>query len=250
MRNETEWRPSKYVMRDGRLHASSDVRMVAPGSWLITDLVAERYSAAAHHLRAGRVLDLGCGAVPLYEFYRSRVESVVCIDWPGTLHGQKHLDCYADLNLGVPICEASCDTVILSDVLEHVYAHGRLVGEIARVLRPDGALMMNVPFLYRIHEEPNDHFRYTEFALRRMLGDAGLEVLSIQPIGGLLEVIADLVAKTLARVPLAGRLLAMALQRSVRWLGKIPWVGGAMARSGRVFPLGYMVIARRRTQQS
>jgi SAM-dependent methyltransferase len=245
MRYEAEWRPSKYVLRRGRLRASSDTRMVAAGSWLIADLVAECYWSARSWLRPGRVLDLGCGSVPLYEVYRPIATSIVCLDWPGTLHERKHVDCFTDLNRGVPVADRSCDTALLSDVLEHVYDHRLVLEEIARVLKPDGVLVMNTPFLYRIHEAPHDYFRYTEFALRRMLETAGFHVAELRPVGGILEVVGDLLGKVTARIPVIGGFVATQVQRTIRFAAGSRLLGRSMVRSGTVFPLGYFIVASR-----
>jgi hypothetical protein len=47
-------------------------------------------------------------------------------------------------------------------------------------------------------------YRYTEFALRRYIELAGLQLLSLEPLGGPPEVMAELFAKHVARVPLVG----------------------------------------------
>jgi len=247
MRCTDEWQPSKFVLRGGRLRASTNTHAVGVGSWLITDLTAACYWNARNQLRQGAVLDLGCGTVPLYPVYADVAESVWCLDWPGSLHERKHVDCFADLNRGVPLVDRCFDTVILSDVLEHIYEHRALMREIGRVLKPGGVLIMNSPFLYRIHEAPNDHFRYTEFALRRMTAEAGLDIVLLEPVGGVLEVFTDIVAKMLARLPVLGGALANAMQRMTSMLGHWSFARRARLRTGSVFPLAYFVVARRRT---
>ena len=51
----------------------------------------------------------------------------------------------ADLEQGLPIRGGTFDTVICLDLLEHVVERDRLLGEIRRVLRPGGALLLAVP---------------------------------------------------------------------------------------------------------
>ena len=43
------------------------------------------------------------------------------------------------------------------------------MAEAARVLRPDGTLLLAVPFMWGIHEAPRDFYRFTPYALRRSL---------------------------------------------------------------------------------
>jgi SAM-dependent methyltransferase len=250
MRRVDAWQPSKFVMRRGRLRASSNLRAVGPGSWLITDLTADCYWNARNLLRRGAVLDLGSGTVPLYRVYAGVADSICCVDWPGSVHQQQHVDCFVDLNRGVPFADRVFDNVILSDVLEHIYEHRALLQEIGRVLKPGGVLFMNTPFLYRVHEAPNDHYRYTEFALRRMTAEAGLDIVLLQPVGGVLEVFSDLVAKMLARLPIVGVALADVLQRLTSLLGRWGLARRARLSTGSVFPLAYFVVARRRAGQA
>jgi len=88
-----------------------------------------------------------------------------------------------DLEQSFPLSDARFDHVILIHVLEHLLDGRRCLGECARITRPGGQLTAAVPFLYRVHPDPNDYFRYTEAALRAMLKEAGYRKVSIQPLG-------------------------------------------------------------------
>jgi len=48
----------------------------------------------------------------------------------------------------LPFNENEFDTVILSDVLEHLPTPENIINEIYRVLAKNGKLLLNVPFLY------------------------------------------------------------------------------------------------------
>ena len=71
----------------------------------------------------------------------------------------------------------------------------------ARLLKPDGKLILGVPFLYWLHEEPHDYYRYTEFALDRFCQLSGLRLVELTPYGGLPEVFIDMSSKCLALFP-------------------------------------------------
>lgn len=246
MRNASQWRPSKYVQRRGRWRASHDAREVGVGSRLVADLVAARYDAALPRYARGRLADLGCGKVPLYGAYRGLVGSVTCIDWAASPHGALHLDCEADLSRPpLPFADASFDTLIVSDVLEHVPEPRRLWAEMARLLAPGGHALVNVPFLYGLHEEPHDYFRYTSFALERFAAQAGFEVIALDAVGGSVDVLGDLLAKHLARLPLAGPPLAAAVQALALAFGRGAVGARARRRTAVKFPLGYFMVCRR-----
>ncbi len=246
MKRQEEWRPSKFVAVNGRYRASRDPKEVAPASRLITDRLAVVYEAALRQHARGTLLDLGCGQVPLFGMYRDLVSGVTCVDWAA--RGEvSHLDLEADLNQPLALPEGAFDTVLATDVLEHVSHPRRVFREIARLLRPDGTLIAGVPFLYWIHEEPHDYYRYTEFALRQLCTESGLKVCSVEPYGGAPEILFDTLAKTLSY----GRLGTMAAGRwmatGITLLGRACG-GSALGRrvsraTARSFPLGYCLIA-------
>ena len=80
MRNYDIWQPSKYVYRNGKLTASRDEREVGVSSRLIVDLVAGVYDKGLRQYARGKLLDLGCGKVPLFMAYRDYLTHNVCAD--------------------------------------------------------------------------------------------------------------------------------------------------------------------------
>jgi len=243
MRNIESWQPTKFVRRGGRLRASRDRAQLSRGSRLVADLIADYYdSAFARHAR-GRLLDMGCGAVPLYQAYRDHVDEVTCIDWGQSLHGGAHLDRECDLSQPIPFPDAGFDTILLSDVLEHLPDPQLFWAEAARLLAGGGKLILNVPFYYPVHEEPHDYYRYTQFALRRFAERAGLSVVELAPIGGAPEILADLVAKLLTGVRLGWA--ASAIQAMTGAFVRTR-VGARLSRKTSArFPFGYVMVAEK-----
>jgi SAM-dependent methyltransferase len=241
MQNVAKWRPSKFVVRAGKLRASGDTRELSRSSRLIADLVAQAYDRAILEHARGRLLDMGCGKVPLYAAYRQRVSDVQCIDWANSLHGPEHLDKTCDLTQCIPYSDGEFDTIILSDVLEHLPEPAKCWHEMHRLLAPGGKVLLNVPFYYSIHEEPYDFYRYTEFALRRFADNAGFDVVELARLGGAVDVLADVVGKLLAGARL-GHAAAL-LQSLAGALGKTRLGNGARRRTAKRFPLGYFMVA-------
>jgi SAM-dependent methyltransferase len=208
----------------------------------VADLMAAAYERALTEYAAGCLADLGCGAVPLYLVYRSKVTSVVCVDWASSMHQRSHVDITHDLNEPLPLADRTFDTVVLSDVLEHIYEPKALLQESARILRPDGALVIGVPFMYWIHEAPHDYYRFTEHCIRRMLTDCGLEVIHFERVGGAFEVAADLFVKGVSEISerLCSLIAGMAIGISRSNLGH-----RMRHHSQLVTPLGYVAVAKK-----
>ena len=74
-------------------------------------------------------------------------------------------DVYGD-GQRLPFSSGSFDTVLLLDVLEHLPYPDYCLHEVHRVLRPGGSLIIQVPFLYPLHDEPFDFQRWTIYGLR------------------------------------------------------------------------------------
>ncbi len=249
MRNQEHWLPSKYIYRRGHLMASRDPAEVSVGDRLLGDRIAAFYDRNLRHYAAGRLIDLGCGRVPLYATYREFVAEVICVDWGNTPHKNSHLDYECDLTQALPFTDGEFDTIILSDVLEHIPEPEALWQEMSRILSAGGTLLLNVPFFYRLHEEPYDFYRYTEHALRRFAERTGFEVIALEPAGGTPEIFADLLGRHLRFVPIIGQMLTSALQALVSaFVATAP--GRRLSTStGRMFPLGYFLIARKARPQ-
>lgn len=245
MKNREKWRPSKFVYRKGRLAASRDWKEVGIGSRLITDLVAKLYDMNLKHYAKGKLLDLGCGDVPLYQAYKEYVTDIICVDWENSLHKNEYLDFECNLEKILPFEDGEFDTIILSDVLEHISEPAHLWKEMSRILAKNGMVIANVPFYYWLHEQPHDYYRYTEFALHRFVNNSGLTIIQLQPIGGSLEILADIISKNIQYIPIVGKVLAIIIQEFA-WLFIKSIVGKRVSEQTRqLFPLGYFLIAEK-----
>lgn len=245
MKNRENWEPSKYVYRKGKLVASRNTREVGAGSRLIADLIAGFYEKNLKIHAKGRLLDLGCGKAPLFLAYRDFVTDNTCVDWENTQHGNGHLDFECDLTKKLPFTDGEFDTIIVSDVLEHIPQPGHLWLEMYRILAAGGRIIMNVPFYYWLHEQPHDYYRYTEFALKRFVEGSGLNMLQIESIGGVPEIVADILAKCVLRLPKIGRAMASFGQ----WVTALfirTRIGAKVSKATKEkFPLGYFLVAEK-----
>jgi len=243
MRNRDKLQPSKYIYRNGKLIASRSTQELNVGSRLVAGLTAEAYNDNLRQHVKGKLLDLGCGKVPLFMAYKDYITDNICVDWENTRHKNEYLDFECDLTKTLPFKDGEFNTIILSSVLEHIPQPEHLWKEISRILAIDGKIIMNVPFYYWLHEQPHDYYRYTEFALRRSVENAGLTLLKLNSIGGAPEIMTDIFAKNIVRVPRIGRPLAIFAQWLTASLIKTK-IGKKLSESTNDrFPFGYFLIA-------
>ena len=212
MKLHEDWKETKYVLGNGCLRATKDPSQLAPASRIAAQKVAEFHSREIPLHAKGRLLDLGCGKAPMLGFYRSHAPSIVTADWPNSLHSNPNTDVYCDLSRPLPFLDASFDTIILSDVLEHIPDPAQLWKEMSRILAPGGHVIGNAPFMYWIHEAPFDYQRMTPFAIEMQAADAGLRIECMERIGSGLDTWTDLTSKMLSRWFRAGRIASRCLQ--------------------------------------
>lgn len=147
-----------------------------------TAIVAQVQAAARATRPGARVLDAGAGEAPYRPLFGHC--DYVTQDWAASPHpGARSADIVADL-AALPLPDGDIDLVVCTEVLEHIAEPGRALEEVARVLRPGGRLLMTVPFVVELHEEPHDYYRYTPHALRMLLSSAGFAAIEVRPLTG------------------------------------------------------------------
>jgi SAM-dependent methyltransferase len=148
----------------------------------------------------GRVLDVGAGRSPWRELLKQA--EYVGLDVEASNRFGMPRDpavVYYDGNV-FPFDNASFDHVICVEVLEHVPDSAALLSEIMRVLRPEGSLVLTVPWSARQHHLPHDYFRFTRNALTALLRKAGFTPTQITERGNDIAAIANKMLVVLVRL--------------------------------------------------
>ena len=142
---------------------------------LFSDL--KKASIHAH----GRLLDIGCGNKPYEKMFEGRISEHVGCDVVQSSENRVDFICPATK---LPFADASFDTVLITQVIEHVADHQAMLSETFRVLKHNGVLILSGPMYWPLHEEPYDFFRFTRHGLRFLLEKFGFEAIVIVNNGG------------------------------------------------------------------
>ncbi len=213
-----------------------------------------RYSLAARHSEASRVLELGCGAGMGLGYLAEKATRVVAGDyaWANVVEARRHAPSAVPvLRLDaqrLPFQESTFDVIVLFEALYYLSRQDRFLAECRRALSPGGCVVLCLPNRERPGFLPSPlSTRYpTAIELHNLLEGAGFaaEVFGgyrVEP-GGLRDGLAAAVrwtARTLGLVPrtLAGR----ARIKRLLYRGRMAALGAVtegMAPEEPLVPLG------------
>lgn len=161
-------------------------------TFIIDSLLRKNIADAIAEHAWGKTIDLGCGEMPYREKLQAQGEKYFSLDYPGATNyfdeKLNRIDVFGDAQK-TPFTHESFNTVFSSEVLEHVPDPRAMIEECYRILTPEGALLLTVPYCYKIHLEPHDYFRFTKHGLHHLVTTAGFTDVDIRPIGGNLAAI-------------------------------------------------------------
>jgi SAM-dependent methyltransferase len=102
------------------------------------------------------------------------------------------LDIEIEPQQALPLDAASIDTLLSTQTLEHIEDVEFYISECARLVRPDGVLILTAPMQWRHHEVPYDYWRFTQYGLISLLERHGFSIKSIAPCGGVYALIGQI----------------------------------------------------------
>lgn len=205
---------------------------------LIMDL--KKMSLKPEHVH-GRVLDAGAGKLSYRHIAKPMATEYKSLDFQPT---HPELDYISDIQ-SMPLPDNSFDTVLSFEVIEHVPDPRKALAEVYRVLKPGGKLVMSVPHLMYLHNEPNDYFRYTKYGLRILLEGAGFKVLFLEPSGGLFCFLQGLIDTTIVGLTYKRPFLWDVFSRVNLVMARLMYWLDRHTDKKKIFALHYIAVAQK-----
>ncbi|MGB2841757.1 MAG: class I SAM-dependent methyltransferase [Halobacteriota archaeon] len=204
----------------------------------------------------GSLVDLGCGVKPYKAIFERVVEHYYGVDLKITAeknYGEAtKADLFADItNTGLR--SESFDVVLSTQVLEHIPDPRKLIVEIARLLKDGGICIMTIPFVWQLHSEPYDFYRFTKWGIKELFENNGFDILELFPLEGVYATLKQ--TKTISlylHLEKSNKLIE--LYRRIRNLLCIPLLNYLALKFDRFFIndklcLNYLVIAEKDSHQ-
>lgn len=138
-----------------------------------------------------RVLDVGAGSCP-YRLYFKHCE-YLSQDFTGLKSNQLRNGSYGKIDYicdakSIPVEDSSFDAVLCTEMIEHVPEPEAVLKEIARILRPEGKLILTAPLGSGIHQEPYHFYGgFTPYWYQHFLEKVGFRLINIDPNEGTLK---------------------------------------------------------------
>lgn len=167
-------------MLDSGVSYRSEIKITSDLLWAGLDKAAKTYAG-------GRLIDLGCGTKPYEKLFSPHISQYFGVDWQeaSSVHygSATRADHFADCT-DTKLEAESFDTLLSTQVMEHIYDTQAYLRESNRLLKKGGKGIFTVPFVWPTHAEPYDYYRFTPYSLEKLFEQHGFVVEKIEPLGG------------------------------------------------------------------
>ncbi len=135
----------------------------------------------------GDILDFGAGSAKYKKIIAERGSRYVAFD----MTAGPNIDVVGDVH-HPPFKDGVFDTIIMTQVLEHISEPHMVMGEIFRMMRAGGHCIITAPFFVPYHADPYDYYRYTVTGLEFLAKESGFKIVESGSYGGIITVFSEM----------------------------------------------------------
>src|SRR3989344_1466884 len=136
----------------------------------------------------GRGLDLGAGMAKYKEAVKKNATEYIACD----VKKNENIDKVCDVS-NLDFSSESFDTVISTQVFEHVDNPFTVAKEIKKVLKTGGNAIITAPFMFPFHADPKDNFRFSREGLEEIFKSVGFKIIDSGIYGGFFMVLSEMI---------------------------------------------------------
>lgn len=142
---------------------------------------------ALGHIR-GCTLDLGAGKAKYKDIIKRSADEYIAFD----MVVGDNVDVVGDIN-ETGFSADFFDTVVCTQVFEHIPKPWMAAKEIHRILKSGGVCIVTAPFIQASHADPYDYFRYTPQGLSSLFEGREFEILDSGAYGKIASTLLDFI---------------------------------------------------------
>ena len=140
-------------------------------------------SSSVKKYAKGKLIDIGCGTKPYAVMARPYVDEHIGVDQQDTIHEKINIDRFGTA-YEIPSKDEEFDTALCTAVIEHLEEPETALRECYRILKTGGIAIYTVPFIWHLHEEPRDFYRFSKYGLEYLFTKVGFELIEIKALSG------------------------------------------------------------------
>lgn len=213
------------------MHPATRLLNKIPDPSLARLTLLEALKARLPQIKPGITLDVGGGRAPYRRWVPHTEYLTLDIDpkkKPNILGDLHQVDWASDY----------FDTIVATEVLEHLNEPRKAVSEMFRLLKDGGVCLLSTRFIHPIHGSPMDFYRFTADGLRHLFSD--FSEVEVVPLGNRIQALWLLATHNHIRGK--KKRLMLLLMPLTRFIARIKVEHSLM-------PLGYLVVARKRAKE-
>lgn len=154
-----------------------------PLNKLINTIFEKKFEELISKYIKGRLIDIGCGEKPYKDMLSPHVQEHVGVDLVDTSNNNSNIE-FIGTAYDIPVADETFDSAVCTAVLEHLEEPALAIKECYRILKPGAVALYSMPFIWHLHAEPRDFFRYSKYGLQHLFETNGFKVLEITPLSG------------------------------------------------------------------